>query len=82
MEIHILLFDDRIERASTDALKICDLADAMNGGKDIVGPYSVVSVELEDTDTLISAMHTDSEDLADKENDSFDKNPDENLLGW
>lgn len=48
MEIHILLFEDRIERASVDALKICDLADAMNGGKDIIGPYSVVSVELED----------------------------------
>ena len=49
MEIHILLFEDRIERASTDRLKISDLADEMNGGIGIVGPYEVVSVELEDT---------------------------------
>ena len=49
MEIHILLFEDRIERASTDRLKISDLADEMNGGIGIVGPYEVVSVELENT---------------------------------
>ena len=59
MEIHILLFDDRVERASVDALKICDLADAMNGGPDIVGPYSVVSVDLEDAS--LTPVETDAQ---------------------
>lgn len=70
MQIHILMFDDRIERASTDALKICDLADAMNGGKDMFGPYSVVSVELEDASQL-PLKQTDNETKGGK-SESYD----------
>lgn len=48
MQIHILTFDDYIERASVDAKKMVELADALNGGRDVFGPYDVISVELED----------------------------------
>lgn len=49
MQIHVLMRGGEIERASTDALKICDMADKLNGGgKNCDGPYRVVSVELED----------------------------------
>lgn len=51
MQIHILMFEDRIEKASMDGRKMQELADEMNGGPpgfEIFGPYDVVSVELED----------------------------------
>jgi len=63
MQVHILMFEDNIERASIDGRKMQELADEMNGGSpgfEIVGPYNVVSVELEDA-TLTSAMHSDGE---------------------
>jgi len=53
VKIHLLMFDDgsginSIEKASFDGLKINQEVDACNGGPDMVGPYYVVSVDLED----------------------------------
>lgn len=48
MQVHILMFDDRIERASMDANKMYDMAKEMNGEDDPFGPYNVISMELED----------------------------------
>jgi hypothetical protein len=49
MEIYILYndFDYRVERASCDGKKLQEMADAYNG-EDNLGPYCVISLELED----------------------------------
>ena len=52
MNIHLLMFDDRVERASCDGKKIKQLADESNGydeaGCVLMGPYFAIEIELED----------------------------------
>ena len=50
MQIHILLFESRVERASIDASKMYNVAKEMNGEDNPFGPYNVISIELEDTE--------------------------------
>jgi len=50
MEIFILTFDDRIERASVDGKKMQNLSIELNGGPDMFGPYDVITIELEDVE--------------------------------
>lgn len=63
MQIHILMFDSRVERASTDASKMYDMAREMNGEDDPFGPYNVVSIELEGMPPN-NAIHSDGEGRA------------------
>ncbi len=60
MQIYILAFKDRLERASINNQKMLKLAKKMNKG-DPFGSYYVVSIELEDA-VLTSAMHSDGEE--------------------
>ena len=52
MNIHLLIFDDRVEQASCDGKKIQQLADEGNGyderGCVLAGPYFALAIELED----------------------------------
>ena len=50
MIIYLLLFDGDVERASTDREKLEELCQAYNGGDDLMGPYDVFDIELEDFD--------------------------------
>lgn len=59
MIIYILMFDDCVERASTDCRKMNELAAALNGDPDITGQYDVIPVDLEDAPN--QAMHSDGE---------------------
>jgi len=60
------MFDDRIERASVDGQKMEELANEMNGGSEIFGPYSVVSIELEDEPNTPLKPTKDAGSLSDK----------------
>jgi len=48
MQIYILMFHNRVERASANASKMYDLARKMNGEDNPFGSYNVISAELED----------------------------------
>lgn len=52
MKIYILMFDDKIERASCDSQKIHGIANESNGYDEcenaLDGPYFVIDIELED----------------------------------
>ncbi len=52
VNIHLLMFDDRVERASCNIQKMKKLANESNGYDEdnfvLFGPYSVVTIELED----------------------------------
>ena len=61
MQVHILIFDGRIERASMDASKMYEAGKEMNGKSNPFGSHNVISVELEDVAIPTSAMHSDGE---------------------
>lgn len=52
MKIHLLVFEDGIERASCDERKMKRLMDEYNGfdenGCALFGPYSTMEIEVED----------------------------------
>jgi len=48
MQIYILMFYNRIERASVNASKIYELARKLNCEDNPFGSYNVISAELED----------------------------------
>lgn len=53
MYVHILMFDDVVERVSCDGPKIYQMADEYNGDPNVYGPYLAITMELEDVEKCL-----------------------------